>query len=192
MLALGAALGAGTWWCDQVFAVAGRWVADTPEAAVRGHLAELSRVVGDHGVALRRHLPRPTGTDPESWVAPPSEASDDVVGLLAGLVGSPARLAGLHRAVVPRLLVVWDGQRRTTVPGDRGVARTVGHAHHDLVDLWHQGEALLQALVVADPAIVADVHAAAGAVEGAMVTAGGLIGPTPAGPPTPGGPDAGL
>ena len=192
MLALGAALGAGAWWCDQAFTVAGGWVADTPEAAVRGHLAELSRVLGDHGVALRRHLPRPTGTDPEAWVAPPSEAAGDVVGLLVGLEGSPARLAGLHRVLVPRLLVTWDAQRRTTVPADRGVARTVGHAHHDLVELWHEGEALLQALVAADPPVVDDVHRASGAVEGALVAAGGLVGPTPAGPPTGGAPGADL
>lgn len=180
MLALGAALGAGAWWCDQVFAVAGGWVPDAPEASVRGHLAELSRVVGEHGVALRRHLPRPTGTDPESWVTPPSDASTGVVGLLGGLDGSPARLAGLHRVVVPRLLVAWDRHRRHAGPADRGVARMLGHAHHDLVGLWHEGEGLLQTLVDDDPSALRALHGAARSVEDALVSAGGLVGPTPA------------
>ncbi len=183
MLALGAVLGAGAWWCDQVFRVAGGWVPSTPEAAARAHLAELSRVVGDHGVVLRRHLPRPTGTDPETWVAPPFPTSSDVAGLLAALDTSPARLAGLHRALVPRLLVAWNTLRHDPSPTHRGVARTVGHAHHDLVGLWHEGEAILQTSIDADPEAAEAVLGASGAVEAALVGSGGLIGPTPPAPP---------
>ncbi len=183
-LALGAALGAGAWWCDQVFAVAGGWVPTTPEAAARSHLAELSRVVGDHGVALRRHLPRPTGTDPEAWVVAPSAGADAVVTALAGLETTPSRLAGLHRALVPRLLVAWDVHRRDPSPADRGVARTVGHAHHDLLALWHEGEGLLQAATDADPRTAGGVRASVAAVEDALTAAGGLVGPSPQAPPT--------
>ncbi|WCO66513.1 hypothetical protein PO878_18610 [Iamia majanohamensis] len=182
-LALGAALGAGAWWCDQVFAVAGGWVPTTPEAAARIHLAELSRVVGDHGVALRRHLPRPTGTDPEAWVAPPSAGAEEAVAALAGLEATPARLAGLHRGLVPRLLVLWDAHRRDPSPADRGVARTVGHAHHDLAALWHDGEALLEAALDADPDLGAALAGAVTAVEGPTARGGGLVGPPPAAPP---------
>lgn len=183
-LALGAALGAGAWWCDQIFATAGGWVPSTPEAAVRAHLAELSRVVGDHGVALRRHLPRPTGTDPEMWVRPPTAPSEAVVALLVGLEATPERLAGLHRAVVPRLLVAWDLHRRNPGPSDRGPARTVGHAHHDLLALWHEGEGLLQATTDADPGAAEAADRAGAAVRSALIDAGGLAGPPPDAPPT--------
>lgn len=180
---MGAALGAGAWWCDQVFAVAGGWVPTTPEAAARVHLAELSRVVGDHGVALRRHLPRPTGTDPEAWVVPPSPAAGEAVASLARLDDTPARLAGLHRALVPRLLVLWDAHRRDPAPADRGVARTLGHAHHDLAALWHDGEALLEAAIDADRDLGAALAGAVTVVEGPIARGGGLVGAPPTAPP---------
>lgn len=184
MLGLGAALGAGTWWCDQVFTVTGGWVPSTPEAAVRVHLAELSRVVGDHGVALRRHLPRPGGTDPQVWVHAPSSSSDEVVARLAALGGSPSRLAGLHRVLVPRLLVAWRAQAWDPSPADRGVARTLGHAHRDLRDLWLVGEGLLEACVDADAASAEAAHQASAAVEIGLIASGGLIGPVASSPPT--------
>ncbi len=175
MLALGAALGAGAWWCEQLFSVTGAWVPTTPEAGVRVHLAELSRVLGDHSGALRRHLPRPTGTDPESWIAPPSTGTAGVVAGLDGATASIDRLAGVHRVVVPRILVAWDGHRRAASPAsDRGVVRTLGHALSDLSDLWHDGEGLLEALIGADAEAAAGAAATVSAVESTLVTSGGM------------------
>lgn len=182
MLELGAALGSGAWWCDQIFTVAGGWVPVTPEAGVRAHLAELSRVVGGHGVALRRHLPRPTGTDPEDWVAPPLPGSPGVVKALGSIEGSSARLAGLHRGLVPRLLVAWEAHRRGASLADRGVARSLSHAHDDLAELWHEGEGLLQASLGAEQ--IRAAASASEAVETALVASGGLLGPVPDRPPT--------
>jgi len=180
MLELGAALGAGTWWCEQLFAVAGAWVPSTDEAAIRRHLAELSRVLGDHALALRRHLPRPTGVDPVSWVAPPSRAAEGVVLALAAPDRSCARLAGVHRVLVPRLLVAWSAHVRGAAVADRGVARTLGHAHHDLLDLWHEGEGLLQALVDADPARASTAGAASARLEADLARSGGIFPGSPA------------
>lgn len=184
MLALGAALGSGAWWCDQLFTVAGGWVPETPEATVRAHLAELSRVVGEHGVALRRHLPRPTGTDPESWVTPPHPGSPGMVEALVAVDGSTARLASLHRVLVPRLLVAWEAHRTGASQADRGVARTLGHAHDDVAQLWHEGEGLLQAALGADPEGIRAAASASEAVETALVASGGLLASPPDEPPT--------
>lgn len=180
MVEMGAALGAGIWWCEQIFKVAGGWVPTTGEAAVRGHLAELSRVAGDHALALRRHLPRPTGVDPEAWVSAPAPGTAGVVVTLAGPSRTWARLAGLHRALIPRLLVTWSAHERGAAPADRGVARTLGHARRDLLSLWHDGEGLLQALIDAEPARIAAASAAAAAVEGDLARSGGLLPAAPA------------
>lgn len=183
-LALGAALGGGAWWCEQVFAVAGAWVPSAPEAGVRAHLAELSRVAGDHALALRRHLPRPTGVDPETWVRGRDGASDVVVALGAP-TDSLDRLAGLHRAVLPRLLVAWSAHRDAAAasPADRGVARTLGHALADLDDLHREGEGLIQALVGTDGDRARAAAAVAGELDAALAVAGGLLPDAPAAMP---------
>jgi hypothetical protein len=167
MLELGAALGADVWWLEQVFATAGGWVTSTPEAAVRAHLAELSRVAGDHAQALRGLLPRPAPVDPEAWVAPPAPQAE---GLLASLP-APLAIAGLamlHRVVIPRLLAGWDAPMG---PSADGVARALRHARTDLAELRDQGDALLLALLV-DGRTVGFAHAAALVLEEEIVVTG--------------------
>ena len=171
MAALGEALGAAAWWCDQLFATAGGWVPDTDVAAVRIHLAELSRVAGEHAVALRRPLPRPRGADPEAWVAPPSAAATAACARLAGSSGAVDRLAGLHRGIVPRLLVTWRTLASDPAPVSPAAARAAGHAHQDLLALWHEGEGLLDALLASDPGAAAGVASVAAGVERALVGA---------------------
>ncbi len=185
MLALGARLGAGAWWCDQVFAVAGGWVPTTDEAAVRVHLAELSRVAGDHAVALRRHLPRPSGVDPEGWVVAPTDGASDLVTALTGpdAEGAVARLAALHRVIVPRLLATWRADAAGAGVAERGVARTLGHAHADLSELWHDGTGLLDALLLADPQAAATPLTWATEREVDLAAGGGTLPATPDQPP---------
>lgn len=179
MLGLGAALGADVWWLEQVFARAGAWVEDTPEAAIRIHLAELSRVAGDHARALRAMLPRPAPVDPAAWVTPPSDGAEDVVATLAGAGTAEERLAGLHRVLLPRLLAGWAAPLG---PSAAGVARTVRHARTDLAELRDEGEALLHALL-GGPEAVDRAHAAARRLEVTLVASGGLRPPAPAVPP---------
>jgi hypothetical protein len=183
MLASGARLGAAAWWCDQVFAVAGAWVPTTDEASVRVHLAELSRVVGEHGLALRCHLPRPSGVEPEAWVVAPSPGASALVSALEDADGALTRLAGLHRAVVPRLLVRWRIDARAAGVADRGVARTLGHAHTDVLELWHEGVGLLDVLEAADADGARTALTWAGALEVDLATGGGVIPEAPTTPP---------
>lgn len=169
MLELGAALGADVWWLEQLFTVAGGWVVSTPEAGVRTHLAELSRVAGDHAVALRGLLPRPAPVDPAGWVRPPSAAAAALPADLAALDGAAVRLAVAHRVVVTRLVTVWAAPLGLSATG---VARGVRHARTDLAELRDQGEALLHALFAADPGLVTPTAEAVAGVE-AVVAAGG-------------------
>lgn len=177
-LAVGAHLGASVWWCEELFGLTGGWVPDTEEAPARIHLAELSRVMGETAVALAAHLPRPAPVDPRAWVAPPSPSAPEVVRTLdAG--ATLERLAGVHRILVPRLLVAWSSRLR--VPGGgRALDRTLRHARSDLRDLGDDGEALVQAhvAVVEDGPRRAAAHT--GAVEAVLVAAGGLT-PDPPG-----------
>jgi hypothetical protein len=181
MLELGAALGADVWWLEQLFAVAGAWVPATAEAGVRAHLAELSRVAGDHAAALRSLLPRPAPVDPARWVQAPGPAAEPLVAQLSGLVGSGSRLAAAHRVLVTRLLVAWAAPAG---PSAAGPARALRHARTDLAELRDAGEALLHGLLAADPAQVQAAAAAVGAVESALVAGGGLHPPTPSAPPS--------
>jgi hypothetical protein len=180
MLELGAALGADVWWCEQLFAVTGGWVPTTPEAGVRTHLAELSRVAGDHADALRRLLPRPAPVDPAAWIAPPADAATSLVSTMAGISGSAERLAVAHRVVVTRLVVAWSAPLGASAVG---AARSVRHARTDLAELRDAGEALLHALLAADPALVAPVSGAVERAETGLVAAGGLRPSPPVHPP---------
>lgn len=180
MVGRGAALGAWIWWVERLFEVTGAWVPSAPEAAVRIHLAELSRVLGEHAGALRHHLPRPASIDPDRWVAAPSAEAVEGLAELAAAERSIERLAGLHRVLVPRLLVAWRTEARRPAVADRSLARTLGHAHLDLVDLWHDGQGLLQLAVdLGGAAAVRTAADAAGATEAAVVAGGGLLAPGP-------------
>lgn len=180
MLELGAALGADVWWCEQLFAVAGGWVETTAEVAVRIHLAELSRVAGDHAQALRGLLPRPAPVDPAAWVAAPSPAASAVVDDLAGTSGTAARLAVVHRVVLPRLLAAWA---RPPTASAIGVARAVRHALTDLGELRDEGEALLHALMAGAAGAIEEAHAAALHAETRLAAPGAMHPPPPPAPP---------
>lgn len=179
MLELGAAIGADVWWCEQVFALAGGWVESTADAAVRAHLAELSRVAGDHAVALRGVLPRPAPVDPAAWVGPPSAAAAELAAGLGDVADAASRLASLHRVLLPRLLAGWGAPMG---PSADGAVRVVRHARIDLAELRDHGEALLQALM-ADGRTVELAHAAALRVEERLVASGGMRPPAPDAPP---------
>lgn len=175
-LATSAHLGAGVWWCRELFVVAGAWVPSTPEAPARAHLAELSRVVGEVAVELAGHLARPAPVDPEGWVVPPSPSAPEVVAALADPEATLERLAGVHRVLVPRLLVAWAGLLAAPVEGTgRALGRAVRRARADVGELGEEGEALVQAHVAAEADGPARAAAWTGAVEAALVAARGLV-----------------
>lgn len=174
-LALGAHLGASIWWCESLFALTGGWVPSTPEAPARIHLAELSRVLGDQAGALAAHLPRPAPVDPRVWVVPPAPAASGVIVALDA-ASTLERLVGVHRVLVPRLLVAWAARLdRCDQEGARALGRTLGHARTDLRHLGEEGEGLVQAQVDAAEGGAGRAAAQAGAVEAELVAAGGLL-----------------
>lgn len=175
MRAVGSHLGVWVWWCENLFSVTGGWVSTIGEAPARSHVAELSRVLGEAGGALAPHLPRPAPVDPRQWVVPPSPVAPEVLRALDA-EATLERLAGVHRVLVPRLLVAWSALAAVPSPGEgRSLHRTLRHVHDDLVGMWAEGEALLHAHVAAteDGAVRAGTHAAA--VEELLVRAGGLV-----------------
>lgn len=176
MLALGAHLGAEVWWCERIFALTGGWVPTTAEVGVRLHLAEVSRVAGEHARTLRGHLPRPAPVDPADWVRPPTERAVALVADLEPTTAAAERLAVVHRVLLTWLLSAWDRPRPAT---SAGPTRVIGHARGDLGELRREGEALLEALLVADPTTVRGVHEVTGRCEATLVAAGGIHPPEP-------------
>lgn len=176
MLEVGAFLGTTIWWAEQLFSVTGAWVPTVPEASVRIHVAELSRVLGGHAVALRADLPRPAPVDPEAWIRPGTPVAGAVVTALSAPTSSLERLAGLHRSVLPRLTTAWALAARGR--GDhegRALTRHLRHAAADLAELATDGESLLQALLDADPA-AERLGAVVQALEASWSAADGLLG----------------
>ncbi|HYI60718.1 MAG TPA: hypothetical protein VEW93_02820 [Acidimicrobiales bacterium] len=188
-VATSAHLGASLWWCEELFAVVGAWVPSVPEAPARAHLAELSRVLGEVADQLAAHLARPSPIEARAWVVAPSAAAPRVVEALAAPEATLDRLAGVHRVLVPRLLVAWAAL--VAEPGEgtgRALVRAVRRARGDVGELGEEGEALVQAHVaVADDGARRAGHHV-GVVEGALVAAGGLVPVGPGALPSPADP----
>lgn len=178
-LAAGAHLGAYAWWCEELFAVTGGWVPSTVEAPARIHLAELSRLLGELAGELAAHLLRPAAADPRDLVVPPSPEAPAVLALVDA-DATLERLGGVHRVLVPRLLVGWSTLAEASSVGTgRALGRSVRRARADLSDLWLEGEALLQAHVASVRGGARRVASHLGEVESALVGAGGLVPPPP-------------
>ena len=97
-------LGELVWTECALFELLGRWVATTPEPAVKVAFSHASRLHGDHAVALAALLPDTRDHDPQALVGP----SGDLAGALdaAGRATTTAeRLDALHHGLA-------GGQRR--------------------------------------------------------------------------------
>ena len=93
-------------------------------------------------------LPVLDDVDREALVVPPGPAVAEVISAVAGLQGSPARLAGLYRVALARVLVSYNSHRQIAGEvADGSILRTLNIVSADVVSDWTEGEAMLQSLL---------------------------------------------
>jgi len=146
-------LGRLRWVELRLFEVVGGWVSSTREADVQAMLATQSYHFAWHGRVWAERFPAGYGHDLELATSPgPSEVDDGLAGWMtrvAALEGSVARLTGLHRVVLPRLVVAYRRWREEADPvSDGPLLRWLGFVLADEVDDWQVGAAALQRLLV--------------------------------------------
>jgi hypothetical protein len=166
-------LGRLRWVELRLFEVVGGWVASTPEAEVKAMLATQSYHFAWHGRVWAERFPAGYGHDLEEATT----AGDDGglaawMDQLAALEDSPARLTGLYRVVLPRLVVAYRRWREEADPvADGPLLRWLGFVLADEVDDWQVGAAALQRLLVTTDATHRSSHLQ-GQLEAAMVAGG--------------------
>jgi len=168
--------GAARWLDARLFEIVGGWVAAVPEPEVKIALAAQASHHGWHATLWGERLPTLHGVDPASWVGPPSAGVEQAVELLGTASGTVERLAGLHRALLPRLAAAHASHLDSASPvADAPTIRTLRLVLRDEVEDQQAGERLLQGLLGA----AADVERAAAqqaAVESLLAEAGPLLG----------------
>ena len=163
----------------RLFEVMGDWVASTPEPPAKLLLAEQCYHHAWHAQLWAERFPQGYGHDVEEAAAAGADELDAWLDELAGLQGTVARLAGLHRVVIPRLAVTYRGWLEgADRVADGPLLRWLQFASADETADWQRGEQLLQYLLVnqesVDAAVAAQVR-----VESSVVAHGGLWGRRP-------------
>lgn len=211
-LAVSAARVGGYRWVEQaLYQLLGSWVADTALPVVQVHLDAQAARHAWHAELWAARLPVRAGVDRDALTLAPPQAGA-ALAALAGAPGAGgaevggaggaevdgaaggegagggrdavlARLAGLYRVVLPRLVVSYQGHLALTSPvTDAPVVRALRLVLADEIEDWQAGERLVQGLLT--PGDLAAVHAAQRRVEEAVVAVG--TGPGPVAGPVPG------
>jgi len=168
--------GAACWLDARLFEVLGGWVADEAEPEAKIALATQASHHGWHAGLWGERLPTLHGVEPGSWVRPASGGVEAAVAALAGARGTVERLAGVHRALLPRLSATHAAHlEAASAVADAPTMRTLRLVLADEDDDRRRGERLLQRLLVGRD----DVERAAAQVamlEWLVVEAGPLLG----------------
>jgi hypothetical protein len=175
----GRLVGGYAWVELRLFEVVGSWAPLVGEPEVAAHLASQSRHHADHAETWLGHRPVVAGRDADDLVVPPTTGAELAVGALAAPPGDgPAatidRLAGLYRAVMPRLAASYAVHLdAVSAIADPALRRSLRQVAADTVDDWADGERLLQSLLTSLDD-VARAGRAQAQVESVLVSGGGL------------------
>lgn len=166
----------------RAFEILGAWTGSVPEPAIKATLATHSRQHGWHGELWHDLLPVIGETGVDSFVAPPARALAAFVEAVAAPDAPELtieKLVGAYRVLVPRLVGTYGRHLDRASPiSDGPTIRALRLVLSDQRDHWHEGEALLQAVLRSD----ADVDRASShqrELERLLVTAGGITGAGP-------------
>ncbi len=143
--------GAYRWIEQRLFEMTGAWSGDPGDPAVQLFFFEHSRQHAWHAELWADRLPVLDGIDHAALTRPPSEAVEQMLASIADLGPDPAvaRLAGLCRVVLPRLIVSYEVHLERTAPGvDGPTRRALRLVRRDEIDQWLAGERLVQELLV--------------------------------------------
>jgi hypothetical protein len=167
--------GANRWLESRLFEVIGSWVQTTPDPETKLMLDRHSRHHAWRAAQWLDRLPVLADVDRDELTAPPSGRVREVLDKLESLEGTPARVAGAYRVVLPRLWSRYDRHRQVAgEAGDSSTLRTVGILLPDVAADWHEGETRLHELLTDDEAIGA-AAATVVALEGWLAGSTGAI-----------------
>ena len=142
-------LGAYRWVEQRLFELTGAWAAEATSPDVRIHLDVVSGQHAWHTQLWGDRLPVLDGADHDALTRPAGPVLGPLLDQLARRRGTLARLAGLYRVVVPRLIVTYDRHLgRATAAADGPAVRALRLVRRDEVEAWQAGEALLEQLLV--------------------------------------------
>jgi len=154
-------LGGHCWVERQIFEVAGRWVPLTPPHPAKLALDRHSGHSAWRAQQWEQRLPVLAGVDRPSLIQPPDEGWRRSLAALGELEGTPQRLAGLYRVVLPRLAVRYRAHLAASSPSAEGPSRRSLHiALADLAADSDEGDDLLVALLDDQVSVQAAAHAA--------------------------------
>ena len=162
--------GAYCWVERRLFELTGAWAAEAIPPEARIHLDVVSGQHGWHAGLWADRLPVLDGVDHDALIRPGGPAMGPLLDELSRQPDTTARLAGLYRVVVPRLIVTYGRHlRRARAAADAPAVRALRLVRRDEVEAWQAGEALLEQLLVRpeDAALAAAVEAR---LEGTVVT----------------------
>lgn len=167
--------GAARWIDARLFEILGSWVTSVPEPEVKITFAAQASHHGWHAGLWADRLPTLHDVDPAGWVVP-APGIEAVLAEVAAAPGTVERLAGVHRALLPRLAAAHAEQLDAASPvADGPTIRTLRLVLQDELEDQRAGERLLQRLLRTRE----DVERAAAhqvSVEALLVEAGPLLG----------------
>jgi len=147
LLATAEQLGRYAWLERRLFAVLGAWSVSESDPAVKLLLDAQSHEHAWHAQLLFDRLPELREVDAEALVVAPSEEFAAVVDRVATAEHLVERLVGVHRVLVPQLLVAYRHEVATADPvTGASLRRWLGFAVSDLTEEWAAGQELLAAL----------------------------------------------
>ncbi len=170
--------GAYRWVERRLFELTGAWAAQAAPPDARIHLDVVSGQHGWHAELWADRLPALDGADHDALTRPAGPILRPLLDELARQQDTVARLAGLYRVVVPRLIVTYDRHlRRATAAADAPAVRALRLVRRDEVEAWQAGEALVEQLLVRpeDAAAAAGVQARLEATAVAAWGGSGLL-----------------
>jgi hypothetical protein len=170
--------GAYRWVECRLFELTGAWAAQAAPPDAQIHLDVVSGQHGWHAELWADRLPVLDGADHDALTRPAGPILRPLLDEVARLQGTVARLAGLYRVVVPRLIVTYDRHlRRATAAADAPAVRALRLVRRDEVEAWQAGEALVEQFLARpeDAAAAAGVQARLEAVAVAAWGGSGLL-----------------
>lgn len=152
----------GVWcWCERrLFELLGSWSGTTPEPDVAVFFGEMSRRHGWHAELLFDRLPELSALDAASLVVSPGAATSALFDGLDGVDGpsAAARLAGVHRVVLPLLITQYRSAIASASPvAEPSLARWLDIVVRDDLDEWSRARALLARCLVDESSVRAAV-----------------------------------
>jgi len=166
-----ARLAGGHRWVEaRLFEILGGWVASTPDVDAKLLFDRHSQHHAWRADQWWDRLPVLADVDREDFVVPPSPNVAAAAEDLAALDGVAARLAGAYRVALPRVAAAYHRHRRQANPAsDSAAIRTLDLLLPDVARDWHEGEFLLQRLLV-DDRTVDEVAGTVRSLERAIVS----------------------